>query len=601
MNGAEALLASLKQEGVDVLFGISGGAILPIYDALGKQQDIWSILTRHEQGAGHMAEGYARATGRVGCCIGTSGPGATNLVTAITDAYMDSTPVVFLSGQVASPNIGKDAFQECDMYGITMPIVKHSYMVKRTADIPRIVKEAFHIARTGRPGPVLIDIPKDMGENEFGEFLYPESVNLRGYDPEMPAATEQIAAAAKLIAEAKQPVLYVGNGINSSDASDALLAFAEKIDAPVTTTLLGRGGFPSGHRLALDMLGMHGTAYANWAIHHADLIIALGARFDDRVTGNPKKWAPDAKIIHVDIDQAELGKIRFAQVPILGDVKTVIRQLAEATQPKKHTQWVEQLAQWKKDAPLTYEKTGTLKPQHVIEEIGKATAGEAIMTTDVGQHQMWAAQYYNPKNTRSFITSGGLGTMGYGYPAALGAKVGCIDKEVWCVTGDGSFQMNIQELATGVIYDIPVKIAVLNNSSLGMVRQWQKMFYERRWSGIDLTKCPDFEKIAQAYSATGVTVTHQDEVADAIREAQKNPGTVVLNFLTDKEEDVFPMIPGGKTIHDMVLDKSHKTVALPGINGAPSVEAAQDALETAAESEYASEWTDDLKAGQIRG
>jgi len=600
MNGAEALLESLKREGVDVLFGISGGAILPIYDALGKQQDIWSILTRHEQGAGHMAEGYARATGRVGCCIGTSGPGATNLVTAITDAYMDSTPVVFLSGQVASPNIGKDAFQECDMFGITMPIVKHSYMVKRTADIPRIVKEAFYIARTGRPGPVLIDIPKDMGENELGEFFYPESVNLRGYNPEMPAATEQIKAAAELIASAKQPVIYAGNGVNASDAADDLMAFAEKIDAPVTTTLLGRGAFPGGHPLALDMLGMHGTAYANWAIHHADLIIALGARFDDRVTGNPKKFAPDAKIIHVDIDEAELGKIRFAQVPILGDVKTVIKQLSEAVAPKKNAQWLSQVAQWKKDAPLTYEKDGHLKPQFVLEEIAKATAGEAIMTTDVGQHQMWAAQYYNPKNTRSFITSGGLGTMGYGYPAAIGAKVGCLDKEVWCITGDGSFQMNIQELATGVIYDIPVKVAVLNNSSLGMVRQWQKMFYEKRWSGIDLTKCPDFEKIAQAYSATGVTIREADEVADAIREAQKNPGTVVMNFLTDKEEDVFPMIPGGKTIHDMVLDRSNKAVSVPTIGGAANV-AAQEILETATASEYTSEWNDDLASGKITG
>ena len=471
MNGAEALLASLKQEGVDVLFGISGGAILPIYDALGKQEDIWSILTRHEQGAGHMAEGYARATGKVGCCIGTSGPGATNLVTAITDAFMDSTPTVFLSGQVASKNIGKDAFQECDMYGITMPIVKHSYMVKRTADIPRIVKEAFYIARTGRPGPVLIDIPKDMGENEFGEFFYPESVSFRGYNPEMPAATEQIKAAAQLIAQSKQPVLYVGNGVNQANAADDLIALAEKLNCPVTTTLLGRGAFPGGHALALDMLGMHGTAYANWAVHESDLLIALGARFDDRVTGDPSKFAPNAKVIHVDIDAAELGKIRFAQVPILGDVRTVIKQLTEAVAPKQNPQWLSTLSQWKKDAPLTYEKTeGKLKPQFVLSELQKATDGEAIMTTDVGQHQMWAAQYYNPKQTRSFITSGGLGTMGYGYPAAIGAKVGCMDKEVWCITGDGSFQMNIQELATGVLYDIPVKVAVLNNSALGMVR-----------------------------------------------------------------------------------------------------------------------------------
>lgn len=605
MDGAEALLESLKREGVDALFGISGGAILPIYDALGKQEDIWSILTRHEQGAGHMAEGYARATGRVGCCIGTSGPGATNLVTAITDAYMDSTPTVFLSGQVHSANIGKDAFQECDTFGITMPIVKHSYLVKKSADIPRIVKEAFYIARTGRPGPVLIDLPKDVTEGLLPEeYSYPESVQLRGYQPFAPAAIEQIEAAVKLIAEAKQPVLYVGNGINASDAADELMLLAEKLDIPVTTTLLGRGAFPGGHRLALDMLGMHGTAYANWAIHESDLIIALGVRFDDRVTGNPKTWAPNAKIIHVDIDPAELGKIRFAQVPIWGDVKTVIGQITEKVAPKKHASWNERLDKWKKDAPLTYEKIGKLKPQFVLEEIAKATRGEAIMTTDVGQHQMFAAQYYNPKQTRSFITSGGLGTMGYGYPAAIGAKVGCLmghrpaDTDVWCITGDGSFQMNIQELATGVLYDIPVKIAVLNNSSLGMVRQWQKMFYSKRWSGIDLAKCPDFAKVAEAYSATGITITDYDEVGDAVREAQKNPGTVVLNFLTDAEEDVFPMIPGGKSVHDLVLDASGKPVPVGGhgTNGQQLV----GAVETATSGEYVEQWNDDLQSGKLK-
>ncbi len=601
MNGAEALLESMKREGVDVLFGISGGAILPIYDALGKQQDIWSILTRHEQGAGHMAQGYARATGKVGVAIGTSGPGATNLVTAITDAFMDSTPTVFLSGQVASKNIGKDAFQEADLFGITMPIVKHNYMVKRASDIPRIVKEAFYIARTGRPGPVLIDIPKDMSEGELGEFFYPESVKMRGYNPEMPGAHEEIREAAKLIAEAKKPVLYVGNGVNAADAADDLLALAEKIHAPVTTTLLGRGAFPAGHELSLDMLGMHGTAYANWAVHECDLLIALGARFDDRVTGNPDHFAPSAKVIHVDIDQAELGKIRKPQVAILGDVKTVIKQITEAVAPRQNADWVSRTQKWKQDNPLTFKnEEGKLKPQFVLEELQKATQGEAILTTDVGQHQMWAAQYYSPKRTRSFITSGGLGTMGYGYPAAIGAKVGCLmghrpDTDVWCITGDGSFQMNIQELATGVLYDIPVKIAVLNNSSLGMVRQWQKMFYERRWSGIDLSKCPDFAKVAEAYSATGVTIRSNDEVADAIREAQKNPGTVLLNFLTDTEEDVFPMIPGGKTIHEMVLDSSGKAVPVPATNGnGHSVNGVPVDLG------YDPEWDADIEAGKIK-
>jgi len=594
MNGAETLLESLKREGVDVIFGISGGAILPIYDALSKQQDIWSILTRHEQGAGHMAEGFARATGKVGVALGTSGPGATNLVTAITDAYMDSTPTVFLTGQVARPNIGKDAFQECDTFGITMPITKHNYLLKNTADIPRVVKEAFHIARTGRPGPVLIDFPKDVGEEEFGAFSYPDDVKLRGYNPDLPGADEQIKAAAKLIAESKQPVIYAGNGVNASDSADELLEFAEKIGAPVTTTLLGRGAFPGGHELSLDMLGMHGTAYANWAVHECDLLITLGARFDDRVTGKVSEFAPNAKVIHVDIDQAELGKIRVPQVPILGDVKSVIKQLTAAVQPKKHVVWLERVSKWKKDAPLEYEKTGTLKPQFVIQKMAEITAGEAIVATDVGQHQMFAAQYYNPKRTRSFITSGGLGTMGYGYPAAIGAKVGCLDREVWCITGDGSFQMNIQELATGVIYDIPVKIMVLNNSSLGMVRQWQKMFYEKRWSGIDLTKCPDFAKIAEAYSATGVTITDTDEVEDAIHEARKNPGTVVLNFLTDKEEDVFPMIPGGKTIHDMVLNNSHQKVPVPELDNLG------EAVETALAGDDSHAWNDDIEAGKIK-
>jgi acetolactate synthase-1/2/3 large subunit len=587
MNGAEALLESLKREGVDTLFGISGGAVLPIYDALSKQKDIWSVLTRHEQGAGHMAEGYARATGKVGVCMGTSGPGATNLVTAITDAFMDSTPIVALTGQVASPNIGKDAFQECDIYGITMPIVKHSYQVRRTSDIPRVVKEAFHIASSGRPGPVLIDIPKDVNEAELGDYTDPGPVRLRGYQHSLPAATEQIKAAAKLIAEAKRPVIYAGNGINQVDAADELKAFAEKIDCPVTTTLLGLGGFPSGNPLSLDMLGMHGTAYANWAVHESDLLIVLGARFDDRVTGNPKFFAPGAKVIHVDIDPAELGKIRVPQVSIWGDVKSVLTQLTKAVKPKKHAAWRKQVSAWKKQAPVTFEKetTGKLKPQFILSELQRVTKGEPILATDVGQHQMFAAQYYHPKHTRSFLTSGGSGTMGYGYPAAIGAKVGCPDREVWCVTGDGSFQMNIQELATGVLYDIPVKIMVLNNSSLGMIRQWQKMFYERRWSGMDLAKCPDFAKVAEAYSATGITITENDEVADAIREARKNPGTVLLNFMTDAEEDVFPMIPGGKTVHDMVLDKSHQPVPVGG-------NASEGGLQ------YVSEWTDDLESGK---
>jgi acetolactate synthase-1/2/3 large subunit len=568
MNGAEALLESLKREGVDVLFGISGGAICrsttrwanrrhlehPDAPRAGRRPHGRRLRARHWQS--RLLHRHERA-GRDQPCHGDH-----------RRLHGFDAGRVSL-GQVATPNIGKDAFQECDTFGITMPIVKHSYMVKRASDIPRIVKEAFYIAGTGRPGPVLIDIPKDMGEGELGEFFYPEEVKLRGYNPEMPGAEEQIKAAAKLIAEAKQPVLYVGNGVNQADAADDLLKLAEKIGAPVTTTLLGRGAFPGGHALALDMLGMHGTAYANWAVHNSDLLIALGARFDDRVTGNPEEVRAQCESDSRRHRLGGVGQDSFRAGADSGRRKTVIKQLTQAVAPQKNPQWLAQIDQWKKDAPLTYQKDGKLKPQFVISEMEKATKGEAIVTTDVGQHQMWAAQYYNPRKTRSFITSGGLGTMGYGYPAAIGAKVGCIDREVWCITGDGSFQMNIQELATGVLYDIPVKIAVLNNSSLGMVRQWQKMFYERRWSGIDLSKCPDFAKVAEAYSATGVTVTEADEVADAIREAQKNPGTVVLNFMTDAEEDVFPMIPGGKTIHDMVLDSSHKAVPIPGNGNGP--------------------------------
>ena len=554
MNGAKVLLECLKREGVSVIFGISGGAVLPIYDALNQEKEIRSILTRHEQGAAHMAEGYAKATGRAGVCLATSGPGATNLVTGICDALMDSVPIVAITGQVPTTVIGKDAFQECDTIGITLPIVKHSLLVRHVEDLPRSVRELFHICRTGRPGPVLIDVPRDVSQAILDDWEYPRDVSLRGYSPEFPVDLSQLEAATQLINESRRPILFVGGGAYHAEAHRELVELAEKINTPCTTTLMGKGAFPDQHPLCLGAPGMHGTAYANWALNGADLLIAIGVRFDDRVTGKLSAFAPGAKVIHVDIDRAELGKNRKPEVGIVGDVKLVVRELLQLVKPKSHEEWLGQIDKWRREQPLGYRQNGKIKPQHCLEVIARVTGGNALVTTDVGQHQMWAMQYYPCSRPRQFITSGGLGTMGFGFPAAIGAKVGCPDQEVWCISGDGSFQMNQQELATSMCCGIPVKIALFNNGSLGMVRQWQKLFYEERYGGIDLAECPNFVKLAEAYGALGITVREPGEIESAVKLAHEtNDRTVLIDFRVDPDEDVYPMIPSGQTVADMRL------------------------------------------------
>ncbi|MBI4084038.1 MAG: biosynthetic-type acetolactate synthase large subunit [Candidatus Lambdaproteobacteria bacterium] len=554
MKGAEALVEALKLEGVEVIFGISGGAALPIYDALARETSIRHLLVRHEQAAAHMAEGYSRASGRVGVCLATSGPGATNLVTGIADAAMDSIPLVAITGQVPTAVIGSDAFQEADIVGITMPIVKHSFQVRNPDDIPRIVKEAFHIARTGRGGPVLVDVPRDMAQAQLKGFKFPEKVEIRGYNPACVCDDGEIARAAALIAQARQPVIYAGGGIIASDSSEQLVRLAEKIDAPVAMTLMGRGVIPDRHPLSMNMLGMHGTAYANWAVRDCDLLIAVGVRFDDRVTGNLARFARNAKVIHVEIDPAEIRKNRYAEVAIHADAKEALTKLGAAVQKAEHTDWRRQIAQWKEEQPLAYDRDGALKPQYIMEQLADMTEGAPILATDVGQHQMWAAQFYPFQRPRQWLTSGGLGTMGYGFPAALGAKVAFPEQDVWLVTGDGSFQMNLQELATSVIYGLPVKIALFNNSSLGMVKQWQDLFYEKRYSGIDLKDVPNFKLLAEAYGCVGITVTTPEQVRPALERARDvKDRTVLIDFQHDPDEHVYPMIASGLSVDEMQL------------------------------------------------
>ena len=555
ISGSRALLECLKREGVDTIFGYPGGAVIPIYDMIYQFPDIQHILVRHEQGAGHMAEGYALATGKVGVCLATSGPGATNLVTPIADAMMDSVPLVAITGQVKTSAIGTDAFQEADITGITMPITKHNWLVKDVTKLPEIIAEAFHIARSGRPGPVLIDIPVDISRAEF-EYTPVEEVNIPTFKPTIKGHSRQIARAAELIAEAKRPVLYVGGGAIYSGAYAEVKDLAERTHTPVATTLKGLGAFPETHPLSLGMLGMHGTAYANYAISECDLLIAVGARFDDRVTGKADEWVPSAKIIHIDVDPAEIGKVLPADVPIVGDVKAVLVELLKLVEPAFHPEWNERVAQWKADFPLHYPMDGILHGQQVIEQIGAITDHEAIVVTDVGQHQMWAAQFYKCLRPRQFITSGGLGTMGFGLPAAIVAQFGAPDKPVFCVSGDGSIQMCIQELMVATIYKLPIKICILNNQYLGMVRQWQELFWESHYSNVDLEASPDFVKLAEAYGAHAIRCSTPSGVEAALAEAMTiTDRPTVLDFRIAKEENVYPMIKSGGTIKDMVVQR----------------------------------------------
>lgn len=551
MKGAQILVEALKREGVKHLFGYPGGAVLPTFDVL-YDSDIDFILTRHEQGAAHAADGYARASGRVGVCIATSGPGATNLVTGIATAYMDSVPIVAITGQVKTSLIGNDAFQEADVTGITRPITKQNYLVKDAKDLARVIKEAFYIASTGRPGPVLIDLPVDVQLQEV-EFEWPEKVSLPGYKPEVRPNPAQIKQAAIAIAESRRPVLYVGGGVVISGASQEIRELAEKCQIPVTTTLMALGAFPTRHPLSLGMLGMHGTGYANHAVMDADLIIAVGARFDDRVTGRLDTFAPYAKVVHIDIDPSSISKNIPVDIAVIGDAREVLRELIEIVEKPDTEQWLTRIEEWKKEFPLTYkDDPNSIKPQYVVQKLSELTNGEAIISTEVGQNQMWAAQYYEYNYPRQFISSGGLGTMGFGLPAAIGAKVGAPDRVVIDIAGDGSIQMNIQELMTAVDRKIDVKVVILNNSFLGMVRQWQELFYNRRYSATPI-KGPDFVKLAEAYGAKGMRVVRKEDVVPALKEALETPGVVLVDIAVEPEENVFPMVPAGGTINKMIM------------------------------------------------
>ena len=566
-TGAYVVAEALKKEGVKAIFGFPGGTVIDIFDEFYRQK-IPFYLTRHEQGAVHAADGFARATGNVGVCIATSGPGGTNLVTGLATANMDSIPVVAMTGQVSTQLIGNDAFQESDITGITRPITKHNYIVQNTDDLPLIMKEAFYIARTGRPGPVLIDIPKDVQQGKTS-IAYPRSVEIQGYKPTVIGHSNQIKRLARTIQKSKKPVIYAGGGVIASGASKELTELARRMHIPVTTTLMGLGCFPETDDLALEMLGMHGTQYANKAVMEADLILAIGARFDDRITGKVDTFAPNATIAHIDIDPTTIRKNVKVDVPVVGDIKNVLTELMKHIEPKEHKEWTNTIAKWKGEFPLTYNKEGKLKPQFVIETIYEV-AQDAIITTEVGQNQMWAAQFYKFSKPRSFLSSGGLGTMGYGFPAAIGAQIAHPDKTVIDIAGDGSIQMNIQELATAVTYDLPVIIAILNNTYLGMVRQWQEMFYGERYSGTCLsrradcpahckgpgTSCPafipDFIKVAEAYGAHGIRVTESDGVKPAIEKAIGLRKPVIIEFIVDELENVYPMVPSGASLNEMI-------------------------------------------------
>ncbi|HSB34589.1 MAG TPA: biosynthetic-type acetolactate synthase large subunit [Nitrospirota bacterium] len=564
ITGAEILLECLKKEKVDTLFCYPGGVVLKIFDVLYEQKDIRMILPRHEQGGVHMADGYARSTGKVGVALVTSGPGATNTVTGLATAYMDSIPIVVITGQVPTALIGNDAFQEADIVGITRPCTKYNFLVKDVKDLARTIREAFYLAASGRPGPVLIDLPRDVVTNK-AEFHWSEKIDIRSYRPSVTGNKWQIKQAAEAIAKAKKPVLYIGGGVILSNAAPEILEFAELTRIPVAHTLMGVGGFPGTHPLSLGMLGMHGTYFANMSVHNSDLIIAIGARFDDRVTGKVEGFAPEAKIIHIDVDPTSIRKNVRVDIPVVGDVKHVMTDLNKEVRAIKEPweairkSWLKQIDAWRSERPLSYEYSDeVIKPQHVVEKLYELTGGDAIIVTDVGQHQMWSAQFFKIDRPRTFLSSGGLGTMGYGFPAAIGAKVAHPDKMVFSISGDGSIQMNIQELATSVENNIPVKVVILNNRYLGMVRQWQELFYQERYSASDLGSTPDFVKVAEAYGALGLRAQKPSEVVPVLKEGIKAKKTVFMEFVIDRYEKVFPMVPAGASIHEMIFGEEKK-------------------------------------------
>jgi acetolactate synthase I/II/III large subunit len=557
MRAVDALMECLKAEGVDVVFGIPGGANLPTYDAF-VDAGIRHILVRHEPGGGHAAEGYARATGKVGVAFATSGPGATNLITPICNAMMDSVPVVFITGQVRTDLLGTDGFQEADTIGITMPIVKHSFMIQHPAEIPRAIHEAFHIARTGRPGPIVVDIPQDLSRAEI-PYEPVVDVHLPGYQPTLEGNQKQIRQAARALAVAQRPIIYAGGGVVSANAAPELRALAACDRFPVTCTLMGLGAFPAPHPQWLGMLGMHGTRTANYAMDEADLICAVGARFDDRITGKLSEFAPGAKVIHIDVDPAEISKLVPVHIPIVGDAKYVLAKLAAeyralGAEASRLEEWWQRIAAWQEQHPLSYEESADaeIKPQYMVKALYEATGGEAIIASEVGQHQMWAAQYYHFSEPRRWINSGGLGTMGFGLPSAMGAAVGCPERLVCCIAGDGSVQMNMQELATCVQERIPIKVFIMNNGYHGMVRQWQELFWEKRYSAVDTGSYPDFVKLAEAYGATGMRCEGKHTLVEDFKRAITTEGPVLVDVPVTREENVFPMIPAGKAAREMV-------------------------------------------------
>ena len=558
IKGARILLECLSRLGIKEIFGYPGGAVIPIYDELYSFKDIKHYFARHEQGAVHEADGYARSTGKVGVCLATSGPGATNLVTGIMTAHMDSIPLLAITGQVTSTLLGKDAFQESDIVGITVPITKNNYLVQDIRELPRILKEAYYIASTGRPGPVLVDIPRDIQLEEipYDEFkkLYEQEFELEGYNPVYEGHKGQIKTAIKMIKDSKKPLIIAGAGILKGHAYDELKEFVDKTNIPVAMTLLGLGSFPANHELALGMIGMHGTTYANYAANEADLVIAAGMRFDDRVTGNPQKFLPNAKIIHIDIDPAEIGKNKLIDVPIVGDLKNVLAELNEKVPKLSHTKWLDEVAKLKKKYSLTFRKTeeDVLIPQEILFEINKLTKGEVIVATDVGQHQMWSAQFIKFNNPYSILTSGGAGTMGFGLPAAIGAQVANPDKKVLAIVGDGGFQMTFQELMMVKEYNLPVKIFIINNSYLGMVRQWQELFHEKRYSSVDLSYNPDFIKIGEAYGIKSIQLKNKKDLKKYLKKILESDEAVLVECIVEKEENVYPMIPAGKDVSQLV-------------------------------------------------